>query len=875
MSRLLAVALIAGCSVTTAPEPEPITGEGIFREGCPVDGHATAARITDGQTRMRGSKAVSTPGDVLLMNSRAAYVITDVDKGATSTAVPSTYWYYGGAIADAAAIDGCEQTSDDLLDDIGLILGSLELTAVEASILRAFEATSVEVLADGSGGGPAIVRARGRDAMHWLVEHTLQNDDLRGDRVFGRTLGLEVEVDYVLEPDSPALRIDVRITNTMATRQRLMGAALITVDDPLRRYGSGTFDIGLPFLSLEAGIPWLTFANGEGALAFAVHGSNLGTASVSGVNVVLDVDQAVTTPIELGADGGTGSLGYWLSVGPTDAASASAGLHPVHPEPLREATLTVYPQAGVVTGPNGPVAGATVEIESQPPEEPWGVLEVFTTDAEGRWGGDLGAFDGWPLRAIVRQEGRDSSEPVAFTAGTELQLPANPAGVLELDAHDAAGEPIPVRLELTRTDGQRATRYLFGQTSTPLPPGTWDWVATRGWEWAPDSGTVTIDGTGQLTAVLERVVDTSGFMTVDTHIHSEASADSTVPRGHQLGVATAHGLEVAVATDHETIVSFEPDIDAAGLRGIIASVSGEEVTAVGLEHMTMFPTPPDGTPRGGFIQWYGLDYPELVAAQRARGAGVVMLNHPGYLGRIGWDRLAGQPTMAPDRFGLSEDASLWTWDIDGLELMNSMSNPFASGNGRFDDWMSFLNHGHRIHAAGSSDDHGGRGTGLPATFFASSTDAPGEFREDDLVTSYQQGRTMISAGAFGRVSIGDASLGDVVTDTDGAVDLALEITALPEVGITHVVVFANCDEVADLPTTDPGGLIKLSTEVRLTLDADAHVVVAVFGDGSGPLGLPSAGSTTPRLLTNPIYVDVDGNGEFDAPGGKACTYGPW
>jgi hypothetical protein len=28
----------------------------------------------------------------------------------------------------------------------------------------------------------------------------------------------------------------------------------------------------------------------------------------------------------------------------------------------------------------------------------------------------------------------------------------------------------------------------------------------------------------------------------------------------------------------------------------------------------------------------------------------------------------------------------------------------------------------------------------------------------------------------------------------------------------------------------------------------------------------------PRFTTNPVFVDVDGNGAFDAPGDKTCSY---
>ena len=54
--------------------------------------------------------------------------------------------------------------------------------------------------------------------------------------------------------------------------------------------------------------------------------------------------------------------------------------------------------------------------------------------------------------------------------------------------------------------------------------------------------------------------------------------------------------------------------------------------------------------------------------------------------------------------------------------------------------------------------------------------------------------------------------------------------------------------------------------------ADAHVVVLGFGADPMPRGLRSYGADVPRVMTSPIFVDVDGNGVFDAPGGKECSW---
>ena len=54
---------------------------------------------------------------------------------------------------------------------------------------------------------------------------------------------------------------------------------------------------------------------------------------------------------------------------------------------------------------------------------------------------------------------------------------------------------------------------------------------------------------------------------------------------------------------------------------------------------------------------------------------------------------------------------------------------------------------------------------------------------------------------------------------------------------------------------------------------DTQLTVAAFGVGTLPDGMPQfSAAGVPRVLTNPIYLDVDGNGRFDAPGGRICDY---
>ena len=109
----------------------------------------------------------------------------------------------------------------------------------------------------------------------------------------------------------------------------------------------------------------------------------------------------------------------------------------------------------------------------------------------------------------------------------------------------------------------------------------------------PDGGSV------ELEVSLDHVVDTSGWISSDTHVHSAPSPDSrSRPRTRLLDAAAA-GLEVIVNTNHEAIIDLEPWREATEAATGSTMITGQEVTASMPEHTTMYPVEPDGTERGG------------------------------------------------------------------------------------------------------------------------------------------------------------------------------------------------------------------------------------------------------------------------------------
>ena len=64
------------------------------------------------------------------------------------------------------------------------------------------------------------------------------------------------------------------------------------------------------------------------------------------------------------------------------------------------------------------------------------------------------------------------------------------------------------------------------------------------------------------------------------------------------------------------------------------------------------------------------------------------------------------------------------------------------------------------------------------------------------------------------------------------------------------------------PDAFRSGVVKFERTLDLELKGDAHLVV-VTGQVGGKLGSihgPTEGKAEPAALTNPIFVDVDGNG---------------
>ena len=865
----------------------PGTGEGVFARGCPAP-DAAVARELIGDEALTGPNALGGAGDFLLANTHAAYVIQGVYEPRR------TYWYYGGQPIDAAPVSGCEQAAPERFDEMGVILGTLDLGAFEQSVLRGFRAERVEVVE--TSDGSAHIRATGTDDFFWLIELELVRRAFSAGspRGLSEPMGIEVVVDYVLPADSPALRMEVTVRN-VADRSVSVVAGLVNFFADTTR---GTFynEDRLAFggLNLALGIPWLVSFAPDYGLAVAMRNAQAGTINIAGVDALVNVTQflegARLRPA--GADGAERTDTYFVSVG-TSANAAVVPFLDVLEEALPGVGWSLAPtRFEVRAAPDErAVAGAEIVVERQNLDGDWSAVDTLRTNADGQFEGGIVALDGTrEHRARAFAEGRGTSAPVRFTPGQAdpVQLALADTATITIAVTDDTGAAMPAKVLLWQA-GQIVDRAYVGPFALELPvaAGSYELTVSRGFEYEVYDAPLVVEGgvDASLEIALARVVDTSGSLSMDGHVHAGPSPDSPIPVPVRALTLAAENVEVAVSTDHEAILPWAPVFEELGLTPWVRTVLGEEVTPPLPEHSNAYPFPDrsDEAARGVQVDWFGKDIAGVFAASRERGAQVVALNHPrngcNYMCLIGYDRITGEPTLEdPTLLAFEPNATLWSWDFDTVEYLNGHRDVFVdpaapNETGTFDDWMSFLNHGQRITATGVTDVHGLDAQGSPRTYFLAPTDAPAEFEDQMLVDAMLGGRAQVSTGAFARVSIEGASFGDTVQVPGGEVALNVRIDALPEINVSQVQVFANCDQVALLDATAPDAVTKFDDTIAFTLEADAHVVVVAHGEGLLPRPFPQFDPRgVPRVTTNPIYVDVDGDGLWTAPGGRACTY---
>ena len=497
-------------------------------------------------------------------------------------------------------------------------------------------------------------------------------------------------------------------------------------------------------------------------------------------------------------------------------------------------------------------------------------------------------------------EGSDASSlpPLEVGAPAWVRLPPDFRGRLVF-LDEASGEPavfgrdrLGFRLgdEVFPAALQAPFYNLGGAADDPeriaIEPGRYRVLATRGPEHAV-AETRLETRRGEETALaldpLEHVRPTPGWISADLHVHSGESFDAATPQRRQLAAFAASGTEVLVATEHDRVFDPRPALRAAGLSGELVALTGVEVTGTfkGADaphssgHWNVFPLAARPKAyRGGAPSLEGRRPRDVFAEVRRRSpVPFVQLNHPRrgvvlgdadtFFSHLGVAEEDYDPTrwltQQPNLNLLRADPAhgFADLDFDGVELLNS---PDLVRYRRVRaDWFSLLLQGVYKVATANSDSHTwGVIVGLPRNYVEVRGDDVRTFSESELLASLRAGRVYGSTGPILDVRLDETGMGGLHRGATGVLEVKVE--AAPWIPIGEWRAYLN-GELIHRASIEAGGAARLP----LAFEHDGFVTVEVEGPVEGRYAELLPGFV-PFAFGNPIFVDVDGNGRYDAPG---------
>jgi hypothetical protein len=814
---------------------------------------ARAMTVANAEQLLTGPMAKGRVGDIRVWNSKIAFIIG-------SSEPTDGYGPYGGEVL---AADRVRRLGEKGASTWGEILSSYDF--------RTPRNETVVIVADGRAGGPAIVRASGGDGVIPVIESILSTGSP------SQPLGAEIETDYILDPGVEYLKVVRRIRNVMP---RTIRVAMNVVG----------FVFGDGARNLFPGVGFKTPPQGRSMPYFAAVGSDIsyGWFAADAYTVLFDFHGLVfaSFPSFEISMGQTFTETRYLAVGTGDVESVSR-IAATFLQADRTATIS-----GMAVDESGaPIPGALVHIlEEGARASDSGYVSNARADSTGAFRARLapGRYD-----LFVTTEGRPLSaavtvDAVADEAATTRVVAAAVGRVKVNVREEPTGQGIPAKLIVKSADGAptsygdarfgadgfggRAALIDFipaGGKEVQLPAGSYRAVIARGFEYTLAEVPLEVRA-GEATAIaatLARVVDTTGYLSGDFHVHAKFSPDSSDTIEHKVLASAAEGVEVLVSTEHDYISDWRPGIQAAGVEKWVNTVLGEEVTTAVYGHFNAFPLKADpAAPNNGAVDWAFKKAGAMFAEVRRRFPGAIwQVNHPrsggimGYFAAVGFEPETGT-ILSPD---------MWSEDFDAIEIAS------PKGFNQFDrvtrnDWAYFLNKGKHVTATGNSDSHTAVTSpiGYPRNFVAASTDEPARFDEAEFVANVKAGRVSVSGGIFGTASLDGAAPGALHRPAGLAPKLRVKVQAAPWVKANRLEVFVNGvrerELTLDASTANAANpVVRFDADIPLALSRDAWVIVVVSGDGTlGDIAPPGA---QPFGFTNPIYVDVDGNGRFDPP----------
>jgi hypothetical protein len=219
--------------------------------------------------------------------------------------------------------------------------------------------------------------------------------------------------------------------------------------------------------------------------------------------------------------------------------------------------------------------------------------------------------------------------------------------------------------------------------------------------------------------------------------------------------------------------------------------------------------------------------------------------------------------------------STFDTSFDVLEVVNG---PYRNNSDRVavKDWLNLLNRGYYFPLVGSSDSHATdtEEPGYARTYVYYEGEKGEKLNWTAVMESIKKGHSFASTGPIIEFKInGKYTCGDSFTSEREKIHISLKVQSAPWVAVDEVRIIINGERKMIIPVNAKEKVIqKFNQEMNLKLERDSYIAVEVLGKKSlyPVIQRPSKKSdlddaVLPYALTNPVFIDVDGNGKFDPP----------
>jgi hypothetical protein len=244
---------------------------------------------------------------------------------------------------------------------------------------------------------------------------------------------------------------------------------------------------------------------------------------------------------------------------------------------------------------------------------------------------------------------------------------------------------------------------------------------------------------------------------------------------------------------------------------------------------------------------------------------VIDVHHPRLDAEIGYFNL-GRLDSSADR----ADRPGFSFDFDAVEVLNGYQDSERRSVDRvIDDWFQLLDHGHLVTATGNSDTHhlDHNIGGYPRNYIRVRDDEPERTALSEITRAVKGHHVLFTTAPFVRLRVGAGTIGDLVPAIGGKARAQIEVQAAPWVSVSEVRLYVNGLEHKRWTVAPSTNTVRFKDGIDLQVDHDSYVVVRAEGDR--PLA-PVVGDqkhfdVRPLALTNPVFLDVNGNNVFDPP----------